>query len=742
MMAMLERGTTNWRGIWVRIGATGSLMLAAVFGGLWFGERSVPVEEAPHETAAHAPVTQEQPEAAPTAPPLYFFLTIPAGAAKESVLEEVEMAAAAGFHHYALTVPLPWQGDMNAFLAPLDLIRQRDPQARLLLHMLVDPPASWLSAHPDDAARAEGKETGYVSLASEAWRQDVHTALEALVSAVNGTLPPGQLAGYLIGGLQDGRWYRADGFDASPANTAGFRRWLKARYATDAALQQAWADAAVTVDGAIVPERLAPTAGCRVFMILPEMARYRDYLAYTSETTADTLGMMAAAIRKAGGKGIKILASYGYTCGLTGNDSGHFALGKLFTGELDGFAGPVSYHDRGLGGAGGVSGPVDSVLLHGKEYYLIDDTRTGIVYDDVAGEITRPKNVLPEDIYNVQERNFATALTQGLGLFWADTAGDSCLHDEGMWRRFSRMAGVYVEATKLPVAEELAEPAIAVVVDEQAQFLLSCDRKLNDLTLNQVRESALRAGIRTKTYLLQDVLAGNVPPAPAYLFLNAFQLADPDRTKLHAMFQQQKAAAIWMYAPGYFNGAFSLDNISQTVRMRVKAFDQPARAGSLAKLPGRCLEKDQPIGEPLDIDPLFYIDDLQTNEIAQYAQSGKTSVAVSFFEEGWASIYCAEPALTPALLRELLGILEIPLYCKPDMQAGPGAAFYDAVYAGKNLLAIHARETGDRTIAVGTECDIQDLLAPEIGWQRRHTFTLTLKTGDTRLLRLKPCISQ
>jgi len=741
MTAMLERGTTNWRGVWIRIGAAGSLMLAAMFVGLWLGQRSVPVEETPQEIASHAPAIPEQPEAAPAAPPLYFFLSLPAGAAKESVLQEIKMAAAAGLHQYVLTVPLPWQGDMNAFLAPLDLIRQHDPEARLLLHVLLDPPASWLTAHPDDAARAEGRETGYVALASEPWRQDVRTALEALVSAVKGALPPGQLNGYLIGGLQDGRWYRTDGFDSSAANTDGFRRWLKARYPNDSALQQAWADSSVTLEIAAVPEKPAATPA-RVFMILPEMGRYRDYLAYTSETTADTLATMAATIRKAGGKEIKILASYGYACGLTENDSGHYALAKLMNSDLNGFVGPVSYHDRGLGGAGGVSGPVDSILLHGKEYYLVDDTRTGIVYDDATGEVTRPKNVLPEDIYNVQERNFATALTQGLGVFWADTDGDSCLHDEGMWRRFARMAAVYTDAAKLPPADEFAEPAIAIVVDEQAQFLLASGRVLNDLLLNRVRESALRAGIRTRTYLLQDVLAGTVPPAPVYLFLNAFQLADADRTKLHTMFQQQKAAAIWMYAPGYFNGAFNIDNISQTVRMKIMPFDQPARAGSLAKLPGRCLDKDQPIGEPLDIDPLFYIDDLQTNEIAQYAQSGKTSVAVSFFEEGWASIYCAEPALTPALLRELLGILEIPLYCKPDMQAGPGAAFYDAVYSGKNLLAIHARESGDRTIAIGTECDVQDLLAPEIGWQRRQTFTLTLKTGDTRLLRLRPCLAQ
>jgi hypothetical protein len=35
-------------------------------------------------------------------------------------------------------------------------------------------------------------------------------------------------------------------------------------------------------------------------------------------------------------------------------------------------------------------------------------------------------------------------------------------------------------------------------------------------------------------------------------------------------------------------------------------------------------------------------------------------------------------------------------------------------------------------------CNVQDLLTPEIGWPRKRTFSIPLKTGETRLLKITP----
>ncbi|MCX5758942.1 MAG: hypothetical protein NTU83_10640 [Candidatus Hydrogenedentes bacterium] len=188
-----------------------------------------------------------------------------------------------------------------------------------------------------------------------------------------------------------------------------------------------------------------------------------------------------------------------------------------------------------------------------------------------------------------------------------------------------------------------------------------------------------------------------------------------------------------MYAPGYIDEAPSVDNVSATVRMRVKMFEGPTRSGSVALLPGRWINKDEPFGADLDWAPLFYIDDPEADANAKYRASGKPSIGARFFQEGWSSIFCAEPGLSAARLRAILGILELHLYMQPG-----SIRFLDALQFAPNLIAIHAKETGERALDLDKTYDVQDLLSPDIGWPRKRTVTIPLKTGDTRLLKLTP----
>jgi len=738
---MFGRGPNSVFGLYAQLAGVLALVILAVLAGLWLGEKSVHFEEGTLPAHSPAPVAAgAAPEAgAAGAPPLFFLVHIPSGAGEAAVLEEIKMAADAGIHQYVVRVPLPWRGDMNAFLGPIDLLTQADPNATMFLYLTLDPPPAWLAANPAEAARVAGREPSSASLASEVWRRDAHSALEALASAINVSLRSGSILGYVVGCLDAGQWQRTDGYDVSPANTDAFRRWLTARYKENAALQQAWDDPEVKLDTALIPDKPDTAGPCPSFFETLKEQRQVDFLQYTSEITADTIAAFTGYVKRAAGKSVKVIAPYGYTDELTASDSGHFALSRLLSTELDGFVSPVSYFDRGLGGVGGVMGPVDSVLAHQKTWFLIDDTRTGIARDPVTGEVARPKNIRAEDVYRVQQRNFAAAVTRGLGLWWADPQGDGWLHDPEMWQRFAKMWNVYQKVNTWRHGEREQTPSystlptLAVVVDETCRFYQRCDKVLNELLLNQVRDSAVRAGLPTKFYLLSDLLAENAPSASVYLFLNAFRLASDERARLHAVLQHNRAAAIWMYAPGYIDGSPSVENISATARIRAQAFEGPAQTGSVFLLPEKWMGKDEEFGAALEVQPLFYIEDLQTDVLAKFRASGKPSVAISFFEEGWASIFCAEPCLTPALLRQILSILEMPI-C---FQVTP-TKFYDAVYFGPSLMAIHGKEMGERVVNLDRVYDIQDLLAPEIGWPRKQVFNLPLKTGETRLLKLTP----
>ena len=750
---MPEPGQQPLMGLYVRLGLVLGLVVVASISGYWLGAQSAPSDEEAtagpaSEGAPAAAATAEQPAAA--TPPLYFFTSVPSAAARSVVAEEISMASSAGIHQYAVLVPLPWDGDMNAFLEPLNFVIGADGSAQLLVHVKLDPPASWLEAHAEAAVAGRGGALA-VSLASEAWREEAGTALGALVSAVNTSLGPERVQGYIIGCLDSGLWRRGGAADASAANQAGFRRWLKARYVDDAQLQRAWGDPGVRLEDAPIPDGLIPEApageGCKTFLDLPAQQRRADFLKYTSETAADSILEFTEQIKGIAGKGTRVIASYGYSFELAESDAGHFALGRLLDSQLDGFASPVSYVDRGLGGAGGFMGPVDSALLYGKQWYVIDDTRTGIARDPSTGEVTRPRNVRPEDIYSVQQRNFAAALSHGIGLMWSDADGEGRLHDPEMWKRFGAMSAIYSDSAswaKEGAAPETTEEDeeglqagemsdLAVVVDEESRFVEGCAGDLNELLLTQVRDSAARAGLPVKYYLLRDVVSGKAPGADLYLFLNAFKLGAEDRVRLRAVLEANQANAIWMYAPGYFgdDGA-SVENIAQLTGIQVKAFEGPEKTGSTFVLTGKWMEKDETFGGGMTVEPLFYIEDENADMLAKFTASGKPSVAAKFFEDGWGSVLCAEPALTPQMLREILGILEVFLCYQPGVQN-----FYDTFFFGEGFIGVHGKESGERTLELDRPADITDVMSPDVGWQRRRVITLPLKTGDTRLLRIR-----
>ncbi len=738
---MSAEGHISGHRIYFTIAGVLAIIALAGAAGYWLGAKSVSPETDPATPDSTKPVaaSARQGEADPIPfPPLFFSVDV-RGAAPIAAEQEIAMAAAAGIHQYVVPAPVPWEGQATPSLDAVNRVVELDPDARMLISLDLNPPPAWLEAHPDEAEVAGGKRTGFASIGSEAWLNEVKGLLDALL-AVLGASHPDRVLGYVIHSQEGGSWSRSSGYDASPANLAAFARWLKAVYETPEALQQAWNDPDVGFDHVAVPEEPSGGGPEQVFFSGADLNRHRDYLRFASESCATAIAGVADQVKRVAGDEAMVLVAYGASFEAMANDSGQFALGRLLESKVDGFVTPVSYSDRGLGGVGGPMGPMDSAQLHGKKWYLIDDTRTGIAMDVESGEIRRPKNVQADDYYRVQQRNFAAAITHEAGLFWSDSEGEGRLHDEDMWDMFGGMWRTYQALLEAQARGGLtacpAQATLAVVVDEESRFVQQCDAALNEALLLQVRDSALRAGVPVRFYLLSDVIEERAPKVPVYLFANAFCLSPSERERLLGLLQRHQAAAIWMYAPGYFAEGPSAENIAATTRMNVKAFEGAAPTRSVLALPGKWMETGATLGKEMSVAPLFYIDDPETDTIATYAEGGKASLAINFFEEGWTSIYCAEPAMTPGLLREILGILELPI---PYQSTSP--QYFDAVYMGLNMMGIHAREGGERSINLNLSCDVQDLLTPEIGWQQKRVFSLPMRAGDTRLLSLTPAES-
>ncbi|MCX5758940.1 MAG: hypothetical protein NTU83_10630 [Candidatus Hydrogenedentes bacterium] len=182
---MLAQGRSNVWGIYARVAGVLVLIGAAIFAGLWLGEKSVRFEEDRPVPRVKEEAPKNKPDVPPLPPPpMYCYVHIPSGTGQNVVLEEIGMAAKAGIHQYVIDVPLPWEGDAAAFLDPIAMLRHTDPEAAMMLSVRMDPPPAWISAHPDEVVKAPGAESASVSLASEAWRREACAALEGFVTGV------------------------------------------------------------------------------------------------------------------------------------------------------------------------------------------------------------------------------------------------------------------------------------------------------------------------------------------------------------------------------------------------------------------------------------------------------------------------------------------------------------------------------------------------------------------------------
>ncbi|HOZ46503.1 MAG TPA: hypothetical protein PLO37_05975 [Candidatus Hydrogenedentes bacterium] len=744
---MAREGGTRGDRAWIlaRVGALVLAVIIAAAAGFWLGGESVywgrkDQERRPVGPAESVPVMEMSPlgESPVSAPPLYMFADTEDDDQWPNALDEIGLAVQAGLGRFVVPVELPWTGEcLDTALERIRSVGTVYANAAVLLRMALDPPAAWLDAHPDERLVAGGESRPYASIASEVWFQSIQDGLSRFITALNGAPDLPTVCGYMPVCLESRSWQQPSAYDTSPPNVARFRRWLTERYPDDASLQAAWGIDTVTLETATVPDATDAEPEGQAFFAMPGERARIDYADYVSTRTAEVIAAVAAHVKKEVGDTVEVIVPYGFAFEQSTNASGHNGIGRVLESAVDGLAGPLSYADRQLGGSAGPVGLVDTIAARGKRWYVLDDTRTGVTRDPSTGALNRIPGLRAQDVCSLLERNFGAAMAQGTGVIWIDPGGQGALAAPDLWGPLGAMCRAYGEDVASVGDLDVwprADTCLAVVVDEASRSY-TCSSKLEELVLTRARDTALTSGVPIRFYLLEDVLSGAAPPATLYLFANSFKLSADARAKLHGLLAENKAVAIWLYAPGFIDETPDAENIALTVRMAVKAFEGPAVSGSAYELAGAWLEKGDAIGEPLTWSPLFYIDDEEVDVIAKYRESGKPSAAMAFFEEGWASVYLAEPWTTPGLLREILRILEKHIYF---LETTPRR--FDAAYLGRNLLAIHGRDVGERAIALDPLrlWDVQDLLVPEIGWHQQRNFMLPLRAGETRLLRLTP----
>lgn len=743
------------------------VVLIAIGAGLWagamtasYGLRSTP-GVAPAAQRAQRPSPATEVPLNDAAPPLMLMASPDTPEEWSDYHGEIAMAAAQGIHRFVVPLPLAWREpwDSAPLIAQLEAIVALDPMALFVLDLNLNPTPEWLRTHPESVVTVNGQASAFASPFSPAWKNAGVQEAAYLISALRESPLWRRVRGFILSAMHEGSWrFVEGGYDTSLSSEAAFERWLATRYGSLEAVPAAWkADA--------LPRPLTPPYPdvqdtSNVFFKRPEENRQVDYLRFLSESTAEVLARIASELRERTGEEIELLARYGFSLELEHNAAGQFALQQLEYSELDGFISPLSYASRGSGATGGPMAPIHSAVAHGKRWYLLDDTRTGVARDPLTGAISRIEGLRAEDVYTVQERNFSMAVTQGMGIIWSDPHAQGWLHDVGQWEKFRQFADLYCEthpefsmslekadadgskeeegesttegASEGMTSSSLDRVTLQVVVDEGSRHLVRSDAPLHNALLLQGRDAALMAGVPCTFVLLDDFIDERTPEAAVYLFLNTFELTIEERERLQARFAAEQAAVIWQYTPGYFRDAPRTDHITSTTRITVEPFSKPERAGSRMTINGRWIRQNDTFGYRGVLSPLFYINDNDSDVIAVFEGSNKPSVAIKTLDTGWTSVLVTDAMLSPQLLRELLHILEQQIYFRTT-----NGRYVDTTYFGHGLMGIHARQVGERAIDLGRYVNVTDLLDPSVGWPERDNFLLQLNHGETRLLKLQ-----
>jgi hypothetical protein len=669
----------------------------------------------------------------------YTFLGGPPG----KFASQIKLAAGAGVDFVSFPIDFPWPApgqreDWSVVDAECQAVLDANPKALLLPRFGVDPQEGWRRAHPEDVMVWEDGTSKHTAVvASPRYRKDAAERVTALVKHLEERFGD-HMAGYHPCGQNTGEWFYMESWGYllngyAPGDTTWFRAWLRERYGTDAALQKAWNNPAVTLDTATAPTAAARHAApAGVFRDPVTEGPVIDFVEFQQQTMVDCVCELAKAVRQAS-QGRKLVTFfYGYVfefgpMGTGPGSSGHYALRQVLDcPDVDLLCSPISYFDRGPGGGAPAMTAAESVALAGKMWLCEDDTATYLSTGDCPGWMERVKTL--EETNAQLVRNVAEEALRNFGTWWMDLTATGWFNDPGMWQEMARLKALDEPLLKTPTP---FRPEVAAILDERSMMrVASGGQVVTDPGVYKVRAPLGRMGAPYGQYLLGDVVQGKVR-AKLNVFLTPWCLSAEQR---RALVNQTKGSTnLWCYAPGYLDdGQPSLEAMRELTGFRL-AVVSPAQALATPTPLGRQMGLQSAWGVAGPVKPLFAATDARPDEILATFADGSVAVALRRGPSGsspgsprHASLFVGAPGLTAELLRMAARLAGVHLFTETDCN----------VYANGPFIALHASQDGDLVLNADRPGRITDLLSGQ-ALGKGPKVTLAMKRGETRVLRVQ-----
>ncbi|MCX6361964.1 MAG: hypothetical protein NT029_19355 [Armatimonadetes bacterium] len=623
---------------------------------------------------------------------------------------------------------------------PAQLLQEllsRDPEALVLLRLQLEPPAAWLAANPDERVVFDDGSVGPQSFASQKWLDLICGDLRRFVSTLRHSPFADRVIGlHLCTGYSAewqswGLWDNRRG-DFSPAFAGFFRRWLRARYKTDVALAGAWGLPDVTLDTASVPSRARREAVSRLLLDPVADRQALDFYEAYAAAASQAIARVARAVKTASQGQMLAGVFYGYApqYGGLAPETQHLAL-KAVLGcpDVDFLCAPAMYTDRGPGGTSTFMSLTDSVRLHGKLWLNESDIRTHL-QQDATGRCADLDQTL-----GVLKREYSAVRARGAGQWWFDM-GDGWFSDPAIMSMFGEMSRLGQQALIDASGPEL-KPEIAVLLSERSALRQS-GGTLGDFwfpALTAQVAALNRIGAPAALYLLEDI--ERMPDARMVILLNAFDLTASQRRAIERL----KAAGrviVFVYTAG-IGGTAGQGSVAEDLEAACGLIGQrlrPAAPGSFRvrlNADPLCLglRTTEPVfgmsptefGPDLSAGPRFTVAD--ASRVLGTFPDGGAALSVRAFPH-WTSVCSLSPGLPPGLLRNLARLAGVHIYSETE----------DALYAGRGLVALHARDAGDKSIGLPSEMVVREPFAPGAPETRTRLIRFRAKAAETRVFQI------
>lgn len=604
--------------------------------------------------------------------------------------------------------------DFTAFDSAAELYRRSNrPDAWYMFDLTVYPPNDWIAAHPDEQAREDdgtvcrdGRPT--YSFASRPAVELMKGAVEQAIRYLEGTPYANRIIGYRVNSGHTIEWLgwdprRGHTLDFSRPTAEAFAKWARVRYPQ---LKE--------TDVPSYKSRLSPDG--RVLWQPADHLQVVAFNEFYSEQVADDLIELCMRAKELVG-GRKLVGTYyGYTMTLHANGDSqmraHYALKKVLDAKcVDFLMSPQAYGPRELGNTDPDMKPFATLSAAGVVPVIEDDTRTHngpyITYSGNHQTITLEQSV------GMLRRNMGVSACRGVPQYYYAL----CAGTEFDFPEFARDAASLRAVESHCISKGTSRRAeVAIVVSEKAITSMpmltgvkGVDCRYSVQRFNRdgsVRTEAVRSGPFANEsfyanytryaragaptdYLLAEDFVERPGDYKLYVFANQFTYDDRFLAAVRKL-QERDCTILWVYAPGLTVGGRNAEsNMKALTGLTLREMPGGAEAGAK-------MSDGRTMGAAGTVSPMFRAED--ADEVLGRYPDGSAAVAV--LKTGRAtSVFSGVWQFDVPFLTELYRRAGVHIYSESS----------DPIEANGNLVALHARFPGAKTIRLPRKTDVIDV---------------------------------